>query len=304
MVRNSCYTINFKLYLNRIIDIYLPMQIHTIETGNFMLDGGAMFGVVPKSLWNKVYPANENNLCNLSARCLLVKTGKRVILFNAGIGTKQDEKFLRHYYLNGDDTLEKSLLKAGCRKEDVTDVILTHLHFDHCGGAVEYNDDMTAFRTTFPNAIYYVSKSHWDWMLKPNRREKVSFLKENIEPIAESGQLQLFGNNFTPVPDIKLRLYDGHSVGMAVPFIQYNDQMLVYTTDLFPTMANIPLSWLPGYDTQPLISFKEREEFLNEALAGDYVLIFEHDIYAECCRLEMTEKGIRGKTPFKLADLI
>lgn len=268
-----------------------------------MLDGGAMFGVVPKTLWSNVYPSNELNLCNLSLRCLLVETNNRIILFNSGIGNKQDEKFLRHYYLNGDDSLEKSLAKAGYRKADVTDVILTHLHFDHCGGAVECNIDKTAFQTTFPNAVYHVSKPQWNWMRKPNRREKISFLKENIEPVFASGQLHLFENNFTPVPEIKLRLYNGHSVGMAVPFIKYNDMTLVYTTDFLPTMANIPLSWICGFDTQPLLSFTEHEEFLNEALVNDYVLVFEHDRYAECCRLKMTEKGIRGGTPFSFAQI-
>ncbi|MBN1157896.1 MAG: MBL fold metallo-hydrolase [Bacteroidales bacterium] len=280
------------------------MKIHLLKTGNFMLDGGAMFGVVPKTLWSRVYPANELNLCNLSLRCLLVETGNRLLLFNAGIGNKQDEKFLRHYYLNGDDTLEKSLSNAGYRKEDVTDLILTHLHFDHCGGAVEYNHDKTAFQTTFPNAVYHVSKSQWDWMLNPNRREKVSFLKENIEPIAVSGQLKLFENNFSPVPEITLRLYNGHSTGMAVPFIKYNDMTLVYTTDLLPTTANIPLSWVCGFDTQPLLSLTEHEEFLNEALAHDYVLVFEHDLYTECCRLEMTEKGIRGNKSFNFKQIV
>ncbi len=280
------------------------MKIYTIEAGNFMIDGGAMFGVVPKVLWNKVYPANEKNLCNLSTRCLLVETGSHVVLFNTGIGNKQDEKFLRHYYLNGDDSLEKSLKKAGYKKEDITDVVLTHLHFDHCGGAVEYHSDRTALQTTFPNAVYHISKPQWEWMLKPNRRERVSFLKENIEPIAESGQLQLFDNNFKPVPEVTLRLYDGHTAGQAVPFIRYNDQTLVYTTDLLPLMANIPLSWISGFDTQPLLSFREHEEFLNEALENDYVLLFEHDMHAECCRLEMTEKGIRGTTPFKLSAIM
>lgn len=280
------------------------MKIHTIEAGNFMIDGGAMFGVVPKTLWSKVYPSNEKNLCNLSTRCLLVETGNRVLLFNAGIGNKQDEKFLRHYYLNGDDSLEKSLKKAGYEKEDITDVVLTHLHFDHCGGAVEYNSSRTAYQLTFPNAVYHISKPQWEWMMNPNRRERVSFLKENIEPIAESGQLQLFDNNFQPVPEATLRLYDGHTVGQAVPFVLYNEQTLVYTTDLLPLMANIPLSWISGFDTQPLLSFREHEEFLNEALENDYVLIFEHDIDAECCRVEMTEKGIRGTMPFKLSAVM
>jgi glyoxylase-like metal-dependent hydrolase (beta-lactamase superfamily II) len=280
------------------------MQIHLLETGNFMLDGGAMFGVVPKTMWNKVYPANDLNLCNLSLRCLLVDIGKRVFLFNSGIGNKQDEKFLRHYYLNGENTLEKSLQQAGYRKEDITDHVLTHLHFDHCGGSIEFNDQGDGYRTTFPNAVYHVSRQQWDWAMKPNRREKPSFRKENLEPIAASGQLKLFESNFSPVPEIELRLYNGHSEGMALPLVAFKNKTYVYITDLIPTMANIPLSWIGGYDTQPLLSFTEREEFLNEALEGDYILVFEHDYYVESCKLEMTEKGIRGKDPGKFSSFL
>jgi len=277
------------------------MQIHLLETGNLMLDGGAMFGVVPKTMWSKVYPANELNLCNLSLRCLLVDTGNRVFLFNSGVGSKQDEKFLRHYYLNGEDTLEKSLQQAGYGKEDITDHVLTHLHFDHCGGSTEFNDTGDGYRTTFPNATYHISRQQWEWATQPNRREKPSYRKENLEPIAESGQLQLFEGNFHPVPEIELRLFDGHTEGMAVPLIRYGDKTFMYTTDFIPTMANITLSWVCGYDTQPLKSLAEKESFLGEALEKDYILVFEHDYYTESCRLTMTEKGIREKDPGKFS---
>ena len=279
------------------------MKIHLLETGNFMLDGGAMYGVVPKSLWSKVYPANENNLCNLSLRCMLVETGNRLILFNAGIGNKHDEKFLRHYYLNGNDTLEGSLKKAGYTKQDITDVILTHLHFDHCGGATEFNEQKEGYRITFPNATYRVSRRQWEWMLNPNRREKASYLKENTEPIEKSGKLDLFEDNFQPVPEITLRLYDGHSAGMAVPLVKYNGKTVVYITDFLPTKAHIPLSWICGFDTQPLVSLKEHEQFLNEALQNNYVIVFEHDAFTVCCRIEMTEKGIRGSDDLKFSEI-
>jgi glyoxylase-like metal-dependent hydrolase (beta-lactamase superfamily II) len=270
------------------------MRLHAIETGNFMLDGGAMFGVVPKVLWEKVYPANEKNLCNLSLRCLLVDTGDHRILIDTGMGAKQDEKFTGHYNLNGEETLEDSLQKAGYRKSDITGVVLTHLHFDHCGGAVEWSADKTTYRPAFPNARYWVSQLQWDWAMQPNRREKPSFLAENILPLYQSGQLTLFEEGFAPAPGIELRLFHGHTAGLTVPIIHAPECALVYTTDLFPTMAHLPVSWVCGYDTRPLLSLEEREKFLKEALEKDYVLFFEHDVHVQCCRLQMTEKGIRG----------
>jgi glyoxylase-like metal-dependent hydrolase (beta-lactamase superfamily II) len=270
------------------------MKLSLIETGNIMLDGGAMFGVVPKSLWSKVYPADSNNLCNLSLRCLLIEEEDRVILVNAGIGNKQDEKFLRHYYPNGKDTLEGSLAKAGYSKHDITDVIFTHLHFDHCGGGTEFNENRDGYRLAFPKAVYHVSKRQWEWMLNANRRERASYLKENTEPLKKSGKLELFGENYSPLPGITFRLYDGHSQGMAIPIIRYNGRTLVYVSDFLPTKAHIPLSWICGFDTQPLVSLKEHEVFLEEAYKNDYILIFEHDIQTEYCRIEMTEKGLRG----------
>jgi glyoxylase-like metal-dependent hydrolase (beta-lactamase superfamily II) len=280
------------------------MKLYAIETGNFMLDGGAMFGVVPKVLWEKVYPANEKNLCNLSMRCLLIDTGSRRILIDAGMGNKQDDKFTRHYYLNGEDTLGHSLIKASYNESEITDVILTHLHFDHCGGAVKYNEERTGYQPTFAKATYWVSKTQWEWAVNPNRREKASYLAENIVPLIDSGQLHLFENGESPIPEIELRLFHGHTAGLAVPLIQYKGKTFIYTTDLIPTMAHITASWVCGYDTRPLLSLSEREEFLNEALEKHFILFFEHDAYAQCCHLQMTEKGIRGTDPKDLSACI
>src|SRR4030042_2964880 len=236
------------------------MRLISIETGNFKLDGGAMFGVVPKSLWQKIYPADENNMCNLSLRALYIKDGNRKILIDVGLGKKQDEKFFGYYYLNGDDSLDKSLSKEGISKSDITDVILTHLHFDHCGGAVEYDEKNKTRQPTFPNATYWCSNDQWNWALKPNQREKSSYLNENIIPLRDSGQLHLFHREFNLTSNVSIRLYNGHSQGLVLPFIQYPDHTIVYVADLIPTSAHVPLSWICGYDTQPLVSLKEKEQ--------------------------------------------
>ncbi len=275
------------------------MRLISIETGNFKLDGGAMFGVVPKSLWQNVYPADENNMCNLSLRALYIEDDNRKIIVDTGLGQKQDEKFFGYYYLNGDHSLEKSLHKEGIDRSDITDVILTHLHFDHCGGAVEYDEKNKTLRTTFPNATYWCSNDQWNWALKPNHREKSSYLKENIIPIQDSGQLKLPENDFNLTSNIRIRLYNGHTRGLAVPFIRYHDHTIVYVADLIPTSAHIPLSWICGYDIQPLISLEEKEKFLNEAFKNNYILFFEHDIDTVCCNLKETEKGIRVKESAK-----
>ena len=279
------------------------MILHKIETGNFKLDGGAMFGVVPKSLWQKVYPADENNMCNLSLRLLLIKDGDRKILIDTGLGNKQDEKFFSYYFLNGNDSLEKSLNELNIKKADITDVILTHLHFDHCGGSVEKGED-GHLKAAFPNASFWCSSGQWDWAMKPNPREKASFLKENIMPLMESHQLKLFDQPVNVTPNITVNLYNGHTQGLSVPFIRYGDKTIVYMADLIPTSAHIPSSWVCGYDTQPLVSMKEREAFLSEALDNNYILFFEHDLYVECCNLHRTEKGIRIKDTFKFEELI
>jgi glyoxylase-like metal-dependent hydrolase (beta-lactamase superfamily II) len=279
------------------------MEIYKIETGNFMIDGGAMFGVVPKSLWEKQYPADEKNLCNFSMRSLLVVTEGRKILIDAGVGNKQDEKFFGYYYLNGSHSLKGSLKKTGNTPDDITDVVLTHLHFDHCGGAVEYNEDKE-LKPTFKNAKYWISGQQWEWAVNPNQREKASFLQENFIPLKKNGQLEIIDNDFELVPGIELRLYNGHTDGQIIPYIKYNNKTIVYVADLIPTSAHIPLSWICGFDTKPLVSIDEKREFLEQALANNYILFFEHDINVECCSLKMTEKGIRIGEIYKLKDFL
>ncbi|RLD31664.1 MAG: MBL fold metallo-hydrolase [Bacteroidetes bacterium] len=280
------------------------MKLYPIETGNFKLDGGAMFGVVPKVLWSKAYPCDENNLCNWSMRCLLVVDSDRRILIDNGIGSKQDEKWLRHYYLNGEATLESSLEKAGYTPDDITDVILTHMHFDHCGGSVKWNEDKTGYELAFPNAIYWTSKKQFDWATNPNRREKASFLKENILPIQESGQLNLIEEEGTYIPNIDFKLYGGHTGGQVIPHVKYNGKTVVFMADLMPSSAHIPMPWIMAYDTRPLQTLKDRERFYAEAVENDYILFFEHDIYHEAGTLHETEKGVRIKDVGKLADFI
>jgi len=279
------------------------MELYKIETGNFMIDGGAMFGVVPKSLWEKKYPANEKNLCNFSMRSLLIVTEGRKILIDAGVGNKQDEKFFRHYYLNGTHSLKDSLGKTGNSPDDITDIVLTHLHFDHCGGAIEYNKD-NELRPAFINAKYWISRQQWDWAINPNQREKASFLQENFLPIKKNGQLEIIDDDFELVPGVKLRLYNGHTDGQIIPFIKFNNKTIVYAADLIPTSVHIPLSWICGFDIKPLVSMDEKKAFLEEALTNNYILFFEHDINVECCSLKMTKKGIRVGKIYKLKDLL
>lgn len=280
------------------------MKLIPIETGNFKLDGGAMFGVVPKVMWSKVYPSDENNLCNWAMRCLLVVDGERKILIDNGIGEKQDEKWLRHYYLNGDATLNGSLAKAGYTPEDITDVILTHMHFDHCGGSVKWNDDRTGYEMAFPNATYWTSQQQFDWATNPNRREQASFLKENILPIQESGKLKLIDKEGEYIPNIEFKLYHGHTEGQLIPHIKVNGKTVTFMADLMPSSAHIPMPWIMAYDTKPLQTLDDRERFYNEALKGDYVLFFEHDIFNEAGTIENTEKGVRVKKVGKLSDFI
>jgi glyoxylase-like metal-dependent hydrolase (beta-lactamase superfamily II) len=279
------------------------MKLFPINTGNLKLDGGAMFGVVPKMIWSSLYPCDENNLCNWSMRCLLIDTGDRRILIDCGIGDKQPEKFFRNYYLNGEDTLEGSLQKAGYTADDITDVILTHLHFDHAGGAVRWNEDKTAHIPAFRNAIYWTSRKQWEWATNPNNREKASFLKENILPIKEHGSLKFVENDSGIYPGISVRLFHGHTDGQVIPFIKYKGKTIVYMGDLLPSTAHIPLPYIMAYDTRPLITLQEKEDFFKEAVENNYVLFFEHDINHECCTIQMTEKGARMKETFPLATL-
>lgn len=278
------------------------MKLYKIDTGNFKLDGGAMFGVVPKTLWSKVYPADENNLCNLSMRCLLIDTGGRKILIDTGIGNKQSDKFFSYYYLNGNHSLEASLHAVQITPADITDVILTHLHFDHCGGAVIKNTSGN-FTPAFPNAAYWVGKQQWEWALEPNQREKSSFLKENFECLQKEGKLRFINKERHFCNGINLKFYNGHSQGMMVPFIEFHNRTLVFMADLIPTGAHIPESWICGFDTQPLISMKERKQFLTEALKKQYILFFEHDIQTECCTVKETEKGIRMDRSFAFEEI-
>lgn len=279
------------------------MKLYTIPTGRFKLDGGAMFGVVPKSIWQKLNPPDENNLCSWEMRCLLVENGDQLMLIDNGIGDKQSEKFYSHYYLHGDDTLEKSLAKHGFHKNDITHVFLTHLHFDHCGGSIERVGEKLV--PAFKNAQYISNEQHWQWATQPNDREKASFLKENILPIQESGQLKFipveegyqFADNF------KIRIANGHTDSMMLPQISYKDQTLIYMADLLPSVAHIPIPYIMAYDMFPLKTLHEKKSFLQEAAEKKYVLFFEHDPSVECCTVEMTEKGIRPERTFLLKDL-
>ncbi len=279
------------------------MRIYPINTGFFKLDGGAMFGVVPKTIWQKTNPADENNLCTLAMRCLLIEDGNRLILVDNSIGDKQDAKFLSYYYLHGDDTLEKSLHKLGFCRDDITDVFLTHLHFDHCGGSIIRKSEKLI--PAFKNAIYWSNQQHWDWATQPNPREKASFLKENILPIQQSGQLKFIPNiegyNFTD--NIKIRFAYGHTQAMMLPQINYKNQTLVFMADLLPSVGHIPLPYATAYDIFPLKTLNEKNIFFNEACENNYILILEHDAINECCNLIMTDKGIRLNQTFKLADI-
>lgn len=289
------------------------MKLYSIETEFFKLDGGAMFGVVPKVIWSKLVPADENNLCTWAMRCLLIEDGKKLILIDTGIGNKQDAKFLAHYYLHGENTLEKSLANYGFSKNDITDVILTHLHFDHCGGSIERENDKLI--PTFKNATYWSNQQHWQWATNPNDREKASFLKENILPIQQSGQLKFIetpkenlqqtGKLGTTIfnENISMRFVDGHTNAMMLPQIKYNDKTIIYMADLLPSTAHIPLPYVMGYDMFPLTTLHEKKSFLQEAIQNNYVLMFEHDAVNECCQLKETERGIRAGATFKLSEV-
>lgn len=279
------------------------MKLYTIETGFFKLDGGAMFGVVPKTLWNKLNPADENNLCTWAMRCLLIEDGNRLILIDNGIGDKQDAKFFSHYYLHGDATLDKSLAAHGFHRDDITDVFLTHLHFDHCGGSIVREGDKLV--PAFKNATFWSNEDHWKWATVPNDREKASFLKENILPIQESGQLKFIAHQegvaFTD--QISIRFANGHTDAMMLPQIRYKDKTIVYMADLLPSVAHLPLPYVMAYDMFPLTTLTEKKKFLQEAADNQYVLFFEHDPVNECCVLQTTEKGIRAGETFALSAL-
>lgn len=293
------------------------MKLYTVNTGYFKLDGGAMFGVVPKSIWNKLNPADENNMCSWALRSLLIETDGRLILVDTGMGDKQDAKFFGYYYLHGDDTLDKSLAKHGFHRDDITDVFLTHLHFDHCGGAIKREGDKLV--PAFKNAVFWSNAEHWEWATQPNDREKASFLKENILPIKESGQLQFINwfkegstgwTSFPPgllqkgfIRDISVRYVFGHTAAMMLPQIKYKGRTVVFMADLLPSAAHIPMPYVMAYDTMPLTTLDEKRNFYNDAIREDYILFFEHDPVNECCTLERTEKGVRVKEFFRLEEL-
>lgn len=274
------------------------MKIYPINTGNFKLDGGAMFGVVPKSLWQKTNPADENNMISMALRCLLIEDGNRLTLIDTGMGNKQSEKFFGYYYMYGNRSLDQSLAQFGFHRNDITDVFLTHLHFDHCGGSIQWNKEKTGFEPAFKNAKFWSNENHWQWATVPNPREKASFLDENINPMKSSGQLHYIS---LPDSDFKkeselgfdILFVDGHTEKMMIPHIQYQGKTLVYMADLLPTTGHIPLPYVMGYDTRPLITMEEKAKFLEKAATENYYLFLEHDAETEICTLQNTDKGVK-----------
>ncbi|MCW2118027.1 MBL fold metallo-hydrolase [Flavobacterium sp. 7A] len=285
------------------------MKLYPIETGNFKLDGGAMFGVVPKTIWNKTNPADANNLIDIAARCLLIEDGKRLILIDTGMGNKQSEKFFGYYYLWGSHSMDKSLAKYGFNRDDITDVFLTHLHFDHSGGAVQWNKDKTGYETAFKNAKFWTNESHWEWATKPNSREKASFLSENILPMKDSGQLNFISrpdSDFGISSEMSFSIFyaDGHTDKQMIPMIKYNGNTICFMADLLPTAGHIPIPYVMGYDTRPLQTMPEKIKFLDEAATSNYYLFMEHDAHNEIITVQHTEKGVRLKEVMKTGDLL
>ncbi len=279
------------------------MELFTVDTGFFKLDGGAMFGVVPKSIWSRTNPSDENNLCPWAMRCLLVSDGNRLVIIDNGIGDKQDARFFSHYYLHGDASLAKSLQQLGVHPTDITDVFLTHLHFDHCGGSVKYGSH-GQYELTFPRATYWTNEAHWNWATVPNPREKASFLEENILPLQEHGVLKYLDLATKSLfPGFDFLTMDGHTDKQMLPKIQYKGRTLVFMADLLPSVGHIPLPYVMGYDTRPLLTLQEKQLFLEEAAQNNYVLFLEHDSVNECCTVKMTEKGVRVDQTFRLDEL-
>ena len=283
--------------------------LYPIEAGNFKLDGGAMFGVVPKSIWQKTKPADSNNMIDIGARSLLIEDGNRLILIDTGLGDKQSEKFFSYYYQWGDDSLDKSLQKNGFHRDDITDVFTTHLHFDHCGGCVQWNKDRTGYETVFKNAKYWSNKDHWQWATTPNAREKASFLKENILPIEESGQLHFVDRNnkehFTNIPELGFGVLfvDGHTDKQMIPHLEYKGKKLVFMADLLPTAGHIPLPYVMGYDTRPLLTLPEKKSFLDKAADEEIYLFMQHDAHNEVITVKHTEKGVRHDQTYTFNEL-
>ncbi|MEN9326968.1 MAG: hypothetical protein RI943_1401 [Bacteroidota bacterium] len=285
------------------------MKLYPIETGNFKLDGGALFGVVPKSIWNKTNPADDNNLIDIAARCLLIEYGNRLILIDTGMGNKQSDKFFGYYSLWGSHSLDKSLAKYGFHRDDITDVFMTHLHFDHCGGSIQWNKDRTGYEPAFKNAVFWSNENHWQWATEPNVREKASFLKENIIPMQESGQLRFVQR---PEDDYLVKselgfgilFVDGHTEKQMIPHIQYQDKTIVFCADLLATAGHIPIPYVMGYDTRPLLTMPEKTTFMNSAAENNYYLFLQHDAHNEIIRVEKTERGVRLKDAFSADEIL
>jgi len=285
------------------------MKLYPIESGNFKLDGGAMFGVVPKTIWNKTNPADENNLIDIAARCLLIEDGNRLILIDTGMGNKQSDKFFGYYSLWGDHTIDKSLAQHGFHRNDITDVFMTHLHFDHCGGSVVWNKDRTGYEVGFKNATFWTNENHWEWATKPNAREKASFLSENILPIQESGQLKFIqrpDGDFLEKSELGFGIFfvDGHTEKQMIPHIEYNGKTLVFCADLLATAGHIPIPYVMGYDTRPLLTLDEKTKFMNHAADKNYLLFLEHDAHNPIITVEHTEKGVRLKDVFTCDEIL
>lgn len=283
------------------------MKLYSIETGHFKLDGGAMFGVVPKSLWQKTNPADSNNMIDIAATSLLIENGKQLVLIDTGLGNKQNEKFFSYYFRWGNHTLDKSLAKHGFHRDDITDVFMTHLHFDHCGGSVQWNKNQTGYEVAFKNAKFWTNKEHWDWATNPNDREKASFLKENLLPMQESGQLHFLERSaqrhYYKELNFEVFFADGHTEKQMIPILTVNDKKLVFAADLLPTAGHVPLPFVMGYDTRPLLTLKEKKQFLEEAAKQNYYLFLEHDAHNEIINLKETEKGIRLNQTFTFNEL-
>ncbi|MDY8135305.1 MBL fold metallo-hydrolase [Aquimarina sp. 2201CG5-10] len=284
------------------------MQLHSIKAGNFKLDGGAMFGVVPKTLWTRTNPADEKNMIDIAARCLLIEEGNRLILIDSGMGDKQSEKFFSYYSLWGDDSLDKSLDSKGFHRDDITDVFITHLHFDHCGGVVQRNHEKTGYELAFKNAKIWSNKDHWGWAVDPNAREKASFLKENILPIQESGHLNFVsrtGEAFQKNTELGFGVLfaDGHTEKQMIPHVEYKDKTIVFMADLLPTAGHIPLPYVMGYDTRPLLTLPEKKLFLENAATNNWYLFLEHDAHNEIITVQHTEKGVRLKEVFTCNEI-
>lgn len=284
------------------------MKLYPIQTGNFKLDGGAMFGVVPKSLWQRTNPADNNNMIDVAARCLLIEDGNRLILIDTGMGNKQSDKFFGYYYLWGNDSIDASLKTHGFHRDDITDVFMTHLHFDHCGGSVQWNKDKTGYETAFKNAHFWSNKDHWKWAIQPNKREKASFLKENILPIEKSGQLKFTSlpkNDILQNSELGFNIFfaNGHTDKQMIPMINYKGKTICFMADLLPTVGHIPIPFVMGYDTRPLLTLDEKEKFLNLAADNNYYLFLEHDAHNEIITVKHTEKGVRLDEVFSSQQL-